>query len=439
MAIEKITNSTVLAKWAEIINEINDVTVDNANSIVNSIGSVYSFTQKVDTDGVDPDNSESFDDALNRFKEANPTVVFKKNDVVVVKLVDAANEAVVYEQAAYTHDGNTFVACTGAVDADKVIMRNDIKLAGEYTQVGNLKKSSTTATADYSAKGKSVADILTEMLSKKVQPTITANPSVSAFSLTAPTTTSVEAGTTFASMTYSAGTFEDGKYTNSNTTGATVTNWKVERITDLATTEVANVNGASLVSGSDTNGGDGFQIGDKGGDYNNGKVVSSVKYKATATYGQGNIAKDNLGGDSDPVIRIPAGSKSKETSAVTCYRNFFYGAVSTTDTIDSTYIRNLAKSGKAYASTIKNGVDTPLEITTTADTRRIVIACDATKTGVTKVLEPTFGSDVLSVFGSPKTIAVEGANGYTSIDYKVWVWEQEKAWGEVSTYRVTLG
>jgi hypothetical protein len=195
------------------------------------------------------------------------------------------------------------------------------------------------------------------------------------------------------------------------------------------------VNGASLASGSDTNGGNGFQIGDKGGDYGAGKVVSSVKYKATATYGQGNIAKDNLGGDSDPVVRIPAGSKSKETSAVTCYRNFFYGAVSTTDTIDSTYIRNLTKSGKAYAAT----GTTPLKITTTADTRRIVIACDATKTGVTKVLEPTFGSDVLSVFGEPKTIAVEGANGYTAIDYKVWVWEQEKAWGEVSTYSVTLG
>jgi hypothetical protein len=117
--------------------------------------------------------------------------------------------------------------------------------------------------------------------------------------------------------------------------------------------------------------------------------------------------------------------------------------VSTTDTIDSAYIRNLVYSGKPYATTIKiedgKPVDYPLEITTTADTRRIIIACDATKPGVQKVLEPTFSSNVLSVFGEPKTIAVEGANGYTAIDYKVWVWEQEKAWGEVSTYSVTLG
>ena len=86
MAIEKITNSTVLGEWPTIINAINDATVTNAESIVNSIGSVYSFNQKIDTDGVDPDNSESFDDALNRFLEANPTVVFKKNDGIYHEL-----------------------------------------------------------------------------------------------------------------------------------------------------------------------------------------------------------------------------------------------------------------------------------------------------------------------------------------------------------------
>jgi hypothetical protein len=213
MAIEKITNSTVLAKWAEIINQINDETVSNAESIVNSIGSVYSFTQKVDNDGVDPDNSESFDDALARFLESNPTVVFKKNDVAVVKLVDAADDSIVYEQAAYTHDGTSFVACTGAVDADKVILRSDITLAGEYTRVGNLTKTSNTATGTFATKGKSVADALTEMLSKRLQPSVVTQPSVSAFALKSGTSTSVEAGTTISKIEYTAGTFDDGAYT----------------------------------------------------------------------------------------------------------------------------------------------------------------------------------------------------------------------------------
>jgi hypothetical protein len=41
----------------------------------------------------------------------------------------------------------------------------DITLAGSYTQVGNLKKDSTTATKPFSTKQKSVAAILREILS----------------------------------------------------------------------------------------------------------------------------------------------------------------------------------------------------------------------------------------------------------------------------------
>jgi hypothetical protein len=448
MAIEKITNSTVLAKWAEIINQINDETVSNAESIVNSIGSVYSFTQKVDNDGVDPDNSESFDDALARFLESNPTVVFKKNDVAVVKLVDAADESVVYEQAAYTHDGSNWVACTGAVDADKVILRSDITLAGEYTRVGNLTKSSNTATGTFATKGKSVADALTEMLSKRLQPSITTNPSISAFALKSGTSTSVEAGTTLDKVEYTAGTFDDGAYTYEGTTGVSVTGWEVKRVTRVgnATTDtvasIRTVEGASLTAGSDDNGGKGFQIGDQAGTYGEGDaatpVLSSIKYTAYAAHTAGNLAKGNLGSPCTNSTQIAATTdstrKTKTTSAITCYRNYFYGAVSTTSDIDSDYIRGLTKSGKAYAAT----GNSPLKITTTADTRRIVIACIAGKTGVTKVLEPTFGSDVLSVFDK-KTIQVAGANGYAPVDYNVWVWEQENDWGEVATYSVTLG
>ena len=105
MAIEKITNSTQLSRWAEIINEINDATVTNAESIINSVGSVYTFTQRIDTDGSEPDNSESFEQALARFLVENEGIEFKKNDVAIVTLVDASNEGTTYEMAAYIYDG----------------------------------------------------------------------------------------------------------------------------------------------------------------------------------------------------------------------------------------------------------------------------------------------------------------------------------------------
>lgn len=81
---------------------------------------------------------------------------------------------------------------TGNVDADKVILRENITLAGGYTQVGNLTKSQN-GTATFSTKGKSVMDALTEIFSKRLQPSITAQPSIGTFALTG--AGAVEAGT----------------------------------------------------------------------------------------------------------------------------------------------------------------------------------------------------------------------------------------------------
>ena len=442
MAIEKITNSTVLGEWPTIINAINDATVTNAESIVNSIGSVYSFTQKVDTDGVDPDTSESFDDALNRFQEANPTVVFKKNDVAVVKLVDALNESVVYEQAAYTHDGNAFVACTGAVDADKVIMRENITLAGNYTAVGNITKSSNTATGSYTAKGKSVADIIVEMLSKRLQPSVKTQPSVTGFGFKSGTSTSVEAGTTFAKVELTAGTFNDGAYTYEENTGATVSKWEVKRIYKEAgnntekTESVHTVEGTTLSAWADESG---IQIGDTAGTYNETPVLSTFKYSATATYGEGNVAKDNLGSPSDPEIKIAAGSKTQTISTgISCYRNYFYGAVTTSSAeapIDGAFIRTLTKSGKAYAK----GATCKVEAGSNG-AKRMIFACVATATGITSAKDTGLGAENIDNFKKmATTVNVAGANEYEPIAYNVWVYEPAKPFDAGVGYNLVLG
>ena len=442
MAIEKITNSTVLGEWPTIINAINDATVTNAESIVNSIGSVYSFTQKVDTDGVDPDTSESFDDALNRFQEANPTVVFKKNDVAVVKLVDALNESVVYEQAAYTHDGNAFVACTGAVDADKVIMRENITLAGNYTAVGNITKSSTTSTGSYTAKGKSVADILVEMLSKRLQPSVKTQPSVTGFGFKSGTSTSVEAGTTFAKVELTAGTFNDGAYTYEETTGATVSKWEIKRIYKEAgnntekTESVHTVEGTTLSAWADESG---IQIGDTAGTYNETPVLSTFKYSATATYGDGNVAKDNLGSPSDPEIKITGGTKTQTISTgISCYRNYFYGAVTTSSSeapIDGAFIRTLTKSGKAYAKSATCQVEAGSN-----GAKRMIFACVATATGITSAKDTGLGAENIDNFKKMvTTVNVAGANEYEPIAYNVWVYEPAKPFDAGVGYNLVLG
>ena len=347
----------------------------------------------------------------------------KKGDVFVVTTVV---DGTTYEQSAYRYDGADWAAITGAVDASKVMLRDDIILAGNYTQVGNITKSSN-GTATLPAKGKSVAAVLTDILSKRLQPSITAQPSISGFNLSG--AKAVEAGTSLASASLTAGSLNAGSYQYGPETGVVASNWVVQRITDLGTEQIASVDAASLSTQTDDNDGSGFIIGDEGGAAN---VVSSLKYKAIATHGAGVTANDNLGSASEPAVAISAGTKEKNTNAYTPFRNYFYGASSSKPTIDSDYIRGLTKSGKPYAAG-------SLTINVPAGTVRVAIACLADKPGVTKVVNETaMNADVTSTF-TQSTVNVEGAEGYTAKEYKVWVFEPALAYENAAVLKVTLG
>ena len=377
-------------------------------------GALYEGT-KTDLEAADSTVIEAY---FTEHSETSP----KAGDVFVVTTIVSG---VTYEQSAYRYTGTDWVAMTGAVDADKVMMRDNITLAGNYTQFGNLTKSANE-TSTLESKGKSVADVLTEILSKRLQPTITAQPSISGFALTG--AKAVEAGTTLAQANYTAGNLNAGSYQYGPETGVTASNWVVQRITDDGTEQIASVDAASLSAGSDNNGGNGFVIGDQGGE----NVVASLKYKAIATHGAGVTADDNLGDDSSPAVSITAGSKTKETSAYTPFRNVFYGASTTKPTLDSAAIRALTPTGKAYAAGT-------LTINVPAGAQRVCIACLATKPGVTKVInESAMNADVTSTFVQ-STVNVEGAEGYTAQEYKVWCFEPAIPYENKATLKVTLG
>lgn len=377
-------------------------------------GSVYGGT-KTDLETADSDVIAAFFG-----QDSAPTP--KEGDVFVVTTLV---EGVTYEMSSYWYDGGKWVAITGNVDANKVIMRDNIMMAGNYTQVGNKTKAQN-GTAEFSTKGMSVAAILTDIFSKRLQPTITAQPSVGGFNLTG--AKAVEAGTKIASAAYTAGTLNPGTYQYGPETGVVASNWVVQRITDKGTEQIASVDAASLGAGSDDNGGAGFIIGDVGGE----GVVSSLKLKAIATHGAGVTAKDNLGSDSKPAVAITAGAKEKVTGAYTPYRNYFYGTTAEKPALDTAYIRGLTKSNKAYAAGI-------VTISVPAGTQRVAIACLASKKGVTKVINETaMNADVTSTFVK-STVAVEGAAGYTAQDYNVWAFEPAVPYENAATLKVTLG
>ena len=419
---DKTQHYDIYAKVNDEVVLLDDTTVDlsgyatkeQLEAVSGGLGgTVYAATKA--------DLSTSDDSVISGYFAQNTDAKLKKGDVfVVTTTVDGST----YEKSAYFYDGSAWAAMTGSVDADKVILRDNITLAGGYTQVGNLTKSQN-GTAIFQTRGKSVADILTEIFSKRLQPTITAQPSVTGFALNG--AKAVEAGTQVAAASYGTAELNPGSYKYGPDTAVVASGWKVERITDKATTEVANAETASLAAGSDNNGGAGFVIGDAGGD-----AVASLKYKATATHGAGVTAKDNLGSDSNPAVAIAAGTKSKETAAYTPFRNYFYGATAEKPTLNSDYIRSLTKSGKAYAAGT-------LTINVPVGAQRVAIACIATAKGVTKVINETaMNADVTSTFVK-STVPVEGANGYSAKTYNVWIFEPAVAYGNAAVLKVTLG
>lgn len=393
------------------------ITEDDLAEALNGVGGGAVFTAtKTDLAASD----ESIISAY--FSGVGATVELKAGDMfVVVTTVDE----VTYEVSTYRYDGENWVSITGNVDADKVILQDNITMAGNYTQFGNLTKNAD-GTATLNSKGKSVLGVLTEILSKRLQPGTPTQPSISGFNLSG--AKAVEAGTSMAQASYTAGTLNPGSYQYGPETGVTASNWVVQRITNDGNEQVASVDAASLDAGTDNNGGAGFIIGDQGGE----NVVSSLRYKAIATHGAGVTADDNLGDDSSPAVSIAAGTKEKTTSAYTPFRNVFYGASTTKPTLDSAAIRALTPTGKAYAAGT-------LTINVPAGAQRVAIACIAGKPGVTKVINETaMNADVTSTFVQ-SSVNVEGAEGYTAVAYNVWVFEPAVPYENAATLKVTLG
>ncbi len=392
-------------KFDTAVNEINE-------KIENNTARVFTATK---------DSFEKADEeVIQEFfaKPENAEIHPRKGDVfLITTLVDQKE----YEKSSYTYGESDWEAITGCVDASKVIIRKDIICAGNYTQVGNIVKGANETKA-LGVVGKSQADVNAMIFTAIVQPANPTQPAVTGFNLTG--AKAVEAGTKVATATFGTANLTAGSYQFGPATGVVAQSWKVDRITNV---QELNVKVADANSGTDNNSGAGFIIGDKGGEH----VVSSLKYTATATQNEGAIAHDNLGGNSEPQKKIEAGTKAATTAAYTCYRNYFYGAGDNPE-LNGTYIRTLTKSNKAYAKG-------EITITVPVGAKRVCIACIGTAVGVTKVINTSaLNADVTNTFKMTK-VQVEGAEGYTAVEYKAWSFEPPEAYGQQAILKVTLG
>lgn len=312
-----------------------------------------------------------------------------------------------YQYTAYVYDtsdpeNKKWVAMDGNYNANNVFLESDITLAGNYTQVGNLTKSQT-GTATFATKGKSVADALTEIFSKKLQPNTPTLPSVT---LTFAQAGAYEVGSVV-SPAYSA-SLSAGSYQYGPATGITAESWE---ITDTAG------NNADTATGT----------------FADVIVADNTNYKITtkANYPQGAIAKDNLGGDSNPIVRIATGSATKTSSAITGYRNTFYGTANDKTELTNEIIRGLTKSNKA----LSNG--STFTIVIPQGTMRVMFAYPATLEDVASVKDDNaMSAEIASAF-TKSEMTITGDNNYTGITYKVYV-KDNAAPAAANTYTVKI-
>lgn len=359
------------------------------NIIAQNRDSLYKYTRT--------DASQSDDAAIAAALGSNAAV---QGDIVVITTTVEGNA---YEQSAFMYDGTQWAAMTGNVGADKVILQDDIVMAGNYTQVGNMTKSQNS-TATFATKGKSVSDALTEIFSKRLQP---GTPTAPAVTLTFGQAKAYEVGTTV-TPTYSA-SLSAGSYTYGPATGITATSWEV---TDTAG------NSATTASGS----------------FAEVVVADGTNYKITAkaTYGEGAVAKDNLGSDSSPVIKIAAGSATKTSGAITGYRNTFYGSVTEKAELTSTIIRGLTKSNKALANGNSFTVNIPV------GAKRVIFAYPATLRDVSSVKDVNgLNAEIKSAF-TKTTLTVAGAGADAGIEYKVYTTDFADPVAKANSYTVQI-
>lgn len=344
--------------------------LEYANDFSSAISNTYTLT---------PTEGQTDQEAFDAWK-AEVGNVANKGDIFIMKRLIAEDK---YSYTGYVYDGTNLVAMDGNYSAENVYLADDITMAGNYTQVGNLTKT-PTGTSTFSTKGKSVAEAFTEIFSKRLQPTITAQPAVS---LTFSQAKAYEVGTVV-TPTYSA-SLSAGSYTYGPDTGITAQTWEV---TDTA--------GGSKTAAT--------------GSFDPVTVADGINYRITAkaTYNEGAVANDNLNSPSSPEIKIAAGNTSTTSGAITGYRNNWCGyKASGSEFANITALTSADIKGLTAIKTL------PTKISAN-NASQLVLAIPATlnKKPTLNQVSPPVTVDVTGTY----TVAVGGANDYAPIDYDVY-------------------
>lgn len=314
-----------------------------------------------------------------------------KDDIFVIKTLIADDK---YSYTSFVYDGAQWAAMDGNYSANNVYFDTDLTVTAPIGVVTIPESGS----AKIDAAGRNLASVLAAILAEQKDPEVT-DPTVSIKFTNSQK--SLEVGSTI-TPSFEA-TLNPGSYTYGPDTGITASSWSVKNSNDVV------VEAAS-------------------GSFPEITVSDGMNYSATATatYEAGTVPVDNLG---DEVIdlRIAAGSISGSTSTkITGYRNFFYGMLATSSAeqpLTSAIIRGLTAGGNYNAKKTLS-----LNAADLAGVKRMIVAYPAntTRGGLSSVILPNslnYNAFANGDYKKIDNVVVEGANGYTGIEYTVYVYE----------------
>ena len=332
---------------------------------------------------------------LTAIANAVGDAILQSGDIAIIKRVIASEK---YEYTAYVYNGISWCAMDGNYNAENVYFDKDLVTT---SAVGNI--TLTNGQATIAAAGKNLKQVFDTIFVKEKNPSVT-QPSVSVSLADAG---AKEVGTKV-TPSYTA-TFNAGKYEFGPATGCSITSWSVTDSNGSEAQSTAIGSFAEITVEDDTN----------------------YKVIATGNYSEGAIPKTNVGNDY-PSGKIAVGSKSATSSAITGYRNSFYGTLSEKGELTSDIIRSLRKSNQA----LTNG--STFDITIPVGAKRVVFAYPATLRDVTSVKDVNGLNAEISGAFTKSTLSVEGLNNFQGINYKVYVTDFAEAVATANTYNVTI-
>jgi hypothetical protein len=133
--------------------------------------------------------------------------------------------------------------------------------------------------------------------------------------------------------------------------------------------------------------------------------------------------------------QIKSATKSATTSTkITGYRKTFWGTLTNKNALTSDVVRdNLSSSTKTYSNGSTFTIDIP------KDVLRVVIAYPASLRDMTQVLdENDSNANIVSGFGTPVLMDIEGANDYQAISYKVYTMDFANPYDTTNKFKVTI-